>query len=138
MHFDKPIINVMTEKLVTIASSQTLSDARALLAKHDIHHLPVVDDGQLVGMVSASDLVKLSLQYDPENDDDSLNSFLDRQYAIKSVMHSNPISIGVEGTIREAAQMLANGGFHALPVVGYDGALKGIVTSTDLIRLLVD
>jgi CBS domain-containing protein len=138
MRFEKPVIQVMSEQPVTINSSQTLSDARALMSKHDIHHLPVVEDERLVGIISAGDLVKLSLLFDPENDDDSLNSFLDRQYTIDSVMQKHPVTIGVEGTLRDAASLLGTGGFHALPVVGYDGRLKGIVTSTDLIRLLVD
>ena len=127
----------MTESPVTIESTKKLSDARKLLAEHDIHHLPVVENGRIVGMVSSSDLVKLSLLYDPD-DNDSLNDFLDRQYTIDGVMQPHPITIGVEGTVRDAARLLATGGFHALPVVGYDGLVKGIVTSTDLVRLLID
>ena len=53
-------------------------------------------------------------------------------------MQNHPVTIGVEGTVRDAARLLSTGGFHSLPVVGYDGRLQGIVTSTDLIRLLVD
>lgn len=138
MSFEKPVIHVMSDKPVTIESSSTMSDARAALSEHDIHHLPVVEDGRLVGIISSSDMVKLSLLFDTDNDDDSLNSFLDRHYTVDSVMQKHPITIGVEDTVRDAANKLATGSFHALPVVGYDGRLKGIITSTDLIRLLID
>lgn len=137
MPFDQPVIHIMTENPVTIERTQKLSDARALLAGGRIHHLPVVEGRKLVGIFSSSDLVKLSLMYG-DSEDESLNEFLDRQYTIGSVMQTHPISIGVESTVREAARVLSVGGFHALPVIGYDGELKGIVTSTDLIELLVE
>ena len=135
MRFEQPVINVMTENPVTISRDQPLSEARELLADEHIHHLPVVEEGRVVGILSSSDLVRLSLMYD--GDDESLNEFLDNQYTVDSVMQRHPITIGVEYTVREAAKVLSIGGFHALPVVGYDGDLKGIVTSTDLIELLL-
>lgn len=138
MNFDKPIIQVMSANLVTIKSTEMLSEARRLFDKGDIHHLPVLDGKKLVGIVSSTDLVKLSLVYDSGNEDDSLNDFLDRHHTIESVMQKKPFTIGVEATVREAAAMLATGEYHALPVVGYDGVLKGIVTSTDLIKLLTE
>ncbi len=136
MRFEQPVINVMTEKPVTVEKHQMLSDARALLADEHIHHLPVVEGNRLVGIISSSDLVRLSLMYD--RDDESLSDFLDRQYTIEDIMQKHPITVGVEYTVREAARVLSLGGFHALPVVGYDGDLKGIITSTDLIELLLE
>lgn len=136
MNFDVPVIHIMSENPSTIESGQKMSEARAILAGERIHHLPVVANGKLVGIISSNDLVKLSLTYD--RDDESLNEFLDRQYTVESVMQKRPITVGVEATVRDAAVKLSAGGFHALPVVGYDGELKGIVTSTDLIELLID
>lgn len=126
----------MTESPVTLTSDQKLSEARNLMSSDVIHHLPVVDDGKLVGILSASDLVKLSLMY--ESDDESLNQFLDRQYTVGSVMQKQPITVGVEATVGEAAVLLSTGAFHALPVIGYDGSLKGIVTTTDMVGLLIE
>lgn len=135
MTFDHPVIHIMTENPISIKNNQKLSDARDLFSSGRLHHLPVVDGEKLVGIISSSDLVKLSLLY--ESDDESLGDFLDRQYTIDSVMQKHPISVGVEATVHEAAKLLSAGGFHALPVIGYDGVLKGIVTSTDMINLLI-
>lgn len=135
MPFDQPVIHVMTENPVSLDVNQALSDARSVFSDGHINHLPVVDGGKLVGIISSNDLVKLSLLYD---DDGSLEDFLDRQYPIASVMQQHPVSVDAETTVREAARILAAGGFHGLPVVGYDGSLKGIVTSTDLIELLLE
>ena len=135
MTFDQPVIHIMTKNPISIKNDQKLSDAKNLLSSGKLNHLPVVDGEKLVGIISSNDLVKLSLMYD--SDDESLSDFLDRQYTIDSVMQKHPISVGVEATVREAARLLSAGGFHALPVIGYDGALKGIVTSTDMINLLI-
>lgn len=136
MPFEKPVVQLMTESPITLTSEQKLSDARDLMSGDVIHHLPVVDDGKLVGILSASDLVKLSLLYD--SDDESLSEFLDRHYTVGGVMQKHPITIGVEATVGEAAVLLSTGAFHALPVIGYDGSLKGIVTTTDMVGLLIE
>ena len=91
MPFDKPVINLMTESPITLTSQSKLSEARNLMSSDVIHHLPIVDDGKLVGILSASDLIKLSLMYD--SDDESLNEFLDRQYTVGSVMQKQPITV---------------------------------------------
>ncbi|MBT8136795.1 MAG: CBS domain-containing protein [Gammaproteobacteria bacterium] len=134
MPFDDPVIHVMTEDPITLELNQKLSDAQSIFSKGQIHHLPVVEDGKLVGILTSNDMIKLSKLYD---DDNPANEFLDRQYTVAEVMHRNPVSVGVDATIREAARILAAGGFHGLPVVGYNNLLKGIVTTTDLIELLL-
>ena len=135
MPFDEPVIHVMTENPITLDVNQKLSHAQSIFSEGHIHHLLVVEDDKLVGIISSNDMIKLSKLYD---DDKSLDEFLDRQYPVEKVMKRNPVSVGVDATIREAAQILATGGFHALPVVGYNNLLKGIVTSTDLIELLLE
>lgn len=135
MPFSEPVIHVMTEDPIALDVNQPLSTARSLLSQGQINHLPVVEEGKLVGIISSSDLIKLSKMYEDEK---SFDEFLDRQYPVAKVMQRNPVSVGVDATIREAAQILAAGSFHALPVVGYNNMLKGIVTSTDLIELLLE
>ena len=135
MPFDQPVIQVMTENPVTLDVNQKLSVARSLFSEGHIHHLPVVEDRKLVGIISSNDVIKLSMLHD---DDGSLDEFLDRQYAVAKVMQRNPVSVGIDATVREAARILAAGSFNGLPVVGYNNLLKGIVTSTDLIELLLE
>jgi CBS domain-containing protein len=127
---------VMSEKPVTVQSNQHLNDARTLLAAEGIHHLPVVEDDKLVGIISSSDIVKLGMAIQ-DGAPDGGGSFSDECHTVGSIMHRHPIAVGVDATVREAARILATGGFHSLPVVGYNNTLKGIVTSTDLINMLL-
>ncbi len=136
MDFDLPVIRVMTANPVTVQAKQHVNEARTLLVAEGIHHLPVVDGDFLVGIVSSSDIVKLGMAIH-DGPTNGAGAFEDDNYTVESVMHRHPIAVGVDATIREAARLLATGGFHSLPVVGYNNVLKGIVTSTDLINMLI-
>jgi CBS domain-containing protein len=55
---DTRVGEIMSAKVVTVASLQTVDDCMALMTERRIRHLPVVDDGKLLGMLSIGDLVK--------------------------------------------------------------------------------
>ena len=131
---DTPITNIMVPDPITVDISQGLGDARRALSSERFHHLPVLDGKKLVGMISITDLLKLSLD---ELDSDT-DAFLDRNFSISDVMQSHLITISYRATIEEAAQLLSAGGFHALPVIDHDGNLQGLLTSTDLINYLLE
>ncbi len=118
------IERVMTRNPATVAPWTSAADARELLEFGDLHHLPVVRDGKLEGIVSSADLLKLFLLDDPAHPPSAVT--------VESLMARNPKTLAQTATLRDAAEALASGGFHALPVVDDDGALVGIVTSTDL------
>jgi len=125
---DIEIRRIMTEQPATVAPGDSLDMARERLEAGDLHHLPVVDGGRLVGIVSSSDLLKFYLL-----DDGSGAQGL----SVRTAMQPDPVSIPVTASLKEAARKLSVGGFHALPVVEPDDALVGIVTSSDLVRHLL-
>jgi CBS domain-containing protein len=57
---------------------------------------------------------------------------------LEQVMKTNPVTLAETGTVREAAEILAKSDFHSLPIVSGTSKLVGMVTSTDLIRYLVE
>ena len=65
------------------------------------------------------------------------DTMLDNQFDLEDVMSKNMVTIKPTTSIREAAEMLAEGHFHSLPIVDKSGDLQGLVTSTDLIRYLL-
>lgn len=123
------ISRIMTECPATVAPDDLLSAARELFETHGIHHLPVVDHGRLVGMLSASDFLKLHLL-------DQGSTALPHA-RVRHVMHPNPVVIARCASLREAAEKLAVGEFHALPVIDEDTTLAGIVTTSDLVEHLL-
>ena len=130
-----PISTIMTSDLVKLNLSDDLTKAEQLFKKHKIRHIPVVDGNTILGMLSYSDLLRISYvdPFDDENENVPLMIY--NLFTISQVMTKYPITISPETTIKEAGEILATNEFHALPVCE-GNLLVGIITTTDLIRYL--
>ena len=126
---DIPIDQVMTPDPAAVSPQTPVAEARRLLNSNVINHLPVVEDGRLVGIVSSSDFLKLHLL------DGKLQIVADA--TVSQIMETKVIVVRDNSTMRDAAEKLSVGGFHALPVVDRKRRLVGIVTSSDLVGQLV-
>lgn len=126
---DIAIEEVMTPDPATISPQSSAAEARRMLDSNIINHLPVVEGERLVGIVSSSDLLKLYLL------DDKLSLFA--RATVDQIMETNLVVINKQATLRQAAEKLSMGNFHALPVVNKRRKLIGIVTSSDLIGELL-
>ena len=126
---DISIDQIMTADPATVSPQSSAAEARRLLDSNFIHHLPVVEGSRLVGIVSSSDLLKLHLL------DDKMTIFT--RATVDQIMETNVIVLNRNATLRDAAENLSMGSFHALPVVDRKRRLLGIVTSSDLIGELL-
>lgn len=136
MNHREPVSTIMSRQVVYAEAGQRPSSVRRLLAEHGIQHLPVLRGGALVGLVSSADMNKLSMaSYGA--DERAVDAFLDHQFKLEDIMQTRLVTIEEGDTIRHAAEVLAEGRFHSLPVVDAAGFLVGILTSTDLIRYLL-
>ena len=130
-----PVRKWMTGRLMTITPQTTLPEVQQIMLDCNIRRLPVVKGDKLVGIVTlgdirearASDAITLSIY--------ELNYLLDKLTA-NDFMTPNPITIGPDDTIAEAARLMVEHKVGGLPVVE-DGRLMGIITETDLCRLLM-
>lgn len=135
MNRHEHVRHVMSTPPVAVEASMGPSVVRNLFEKSAFHHLPVLDDGVLVGIISHVDLARVSLKAwvrDGETD----AAWLDSQYKVADLMTSEPEFVRASDTLRTAADKLSSGAFHALPVLDDQDTLVGILTSTDLMRLM--
>jgi CBS domain-containing protein len=114
--------DIMRRNAVTISPQETLAAAEALMLHEGTHQLPVVENGELVGIVSQRDLRAHS-------------GYLERT-KVDAAMTYSALTVAPTETALRAAQLLIERKFNALPVVE-DGRLVGMVSRTDLLRLLV-
>jgi CBS domain-containing protein len=126
---DISIERIMTPDPASISPQSSAAEARRMLDSNVINHLPVVEGNRVVGIVSSSDLLKLHLL------DDTQTIFA--RATVDQIMETNLIVIDRKATLRQAAEKLSMGNFHALPVVNRKRELVGIVTSSDLIGELL-
>lgn len=115
----------MISKVITITSSATVDDALQLLQQNDFRHLPVVDRGKFVGFVSESDLRQVLIL--PGGKD----------VRIKDVMKKDPVTIGPEENLEEAARRIYEHRVGGLPVLE-EGKLVGIVTAGDILAAFIE
>jgi CBS domain-containing protein len=138
MSLNQPITSFMRTALRTVTKSSRLSEVRNMMVEHHLHHVPVIsDDGELVGLISFTDLLSLGFGADLGTGS-SLKEIIDERFPISEVMQRDLVTIGSRGTLADAARMLGTGRFHSLPVIDGDGQLLGMVTSTDLIQHLAE
>lgn len=136
MKRNEPVSKIMSTELVTVHHGDPVSRVRHLLREHGIQHIPVVSGQNLVGIISQADVLRVS--FDGTGDERAIDATLDHTMTIEQLMQKEPVSVRENTPIREAAQVLVQGSFHSLPVVSDGQKLVGMVTSTDLIRYLLE
>lgn len=130
-----PVSEIMTKDPITVRPDQSLYEANKLFGQHHIRHIPVVEKGHLIGMISQTDLLRISYA-DLDEKDDAVVPAIYEMFNIGDIMTRVPVFVDVHSTIKETAQILARQSFHSLPVLD-QGKLVGIVTTTDLINYLL-
>jgi CBS domain-containing protein len=131
------ITHIMTPNPHTLGVHEDLETAERRFRELGVRHLPVVSGDKLVGILSLTDLQRISFVdnfgADAEGEADTA---IYNMLRLDQVMISRPYTLKADATIRDAAEVLAEQEFHALPVED-NGKLVGIVTTTDLIRYML-
>lgn len=126
----------MTQNVVTLKKRDSLETAEKLFKKYHIRHIPVVSGNTIVGMLSYTDLLRISFADSVYEEDDYMDSTVYNMFTIEQIMVKKIVSVSPSNSIEEVAEILAKSEFHALPVVDKND-LVGIVTTTDLINYLL-
>lgn len=132
-----PVSEIMTTNLITINYNEELDVAEQLFKKHHIRHIPVTREGNVVGILSYTDLLRISFVDAVSPDTDEVDTVVYNMFSLEQVMVKNVISVTPGTTIREVAEILTEEEFHSLLVMEGD-ELKGIVTTTDLMKYLLE
>jgi CBS domain-containing protein len=111
--------DVMTPNPITIGPRENCAAAREKLHSHHIHHLVVVENGQVVGAISVRELTAK------------------RDHELVRDLMVDDIALGsADITVREAASLMIGRSSGCLPILDKVGRVVGIVTTTDLLRLM--
>ncbi|MFA6149466.1 MAG: CBS domain-containing protein [bacterium] len=123
----------MTRNPKTVSPDDPLSFAAGILREHRFHHLPVVEGGKLVGVLSDTDLRNASFASTPP--EGGRGPAGDRR--VREEMRTEVWSVTPEDSVEDALLILTREKFGALPVLSGD-RLVGIITRTDLLNAFVD
>ena len=127
----------MTPNPITIESTAGVTEAWDLMRSHKIKRLPVVDNGNLVGIVTDRDLRSVSPSTATTLSIFEMNYLLGK-VLVKDIMHKDVVTIDVGATIEEAALAMSNHHIAGLVVINSAGTVLGIITETDIFNSFVD
>jgi len=116
----------MTRKPFTVPPGEDVRVAFSRLTDLFVRQAPVVEGGKVIGIVTDRDL---RLAVAQTIDGSGIN--------VASVMTPDPVTVTPDTPLKDAARIISRNKFNALPVVGPDGALLGLLTTTDILNGLV-
>jgi CBS domain-containing protein len=128
--------DIMMRDVATLDWNDELGLADDIMKLGRIRHLPVVDEGRLVGIMSQRDLFKASLASAMGFGEKAKREFM-KTVTVKEVMVDEVITISPEASIQEAAKVMLEKKIGCLPVTE-EGNLVGLITETDILRHYVE
>jgi CBS domain-containing protein len=128
----RPVSEIMRREVVTLGSKERLDLSQDLMSLGRVRHMPVVDAGRLIGIVSSRDLLAASLSKALDFDKASRRNFL-HSVEVGEVMTREVVTVGPDTPLADAARTLVRRQIGCLPVLDSDGRLIGLVTESDLL-----
>ena len=129
----------MTKNLITVNKEVSISDAMEVMRISKIRRLPVVDKEKLVGIVTDRDLHIASPSYASTLSKFEANYLLTKM-KVSEIMSKDVLTVKESATIEEVALIMYKNKIGGVPVVSDDDSQKlvGIITETDIFKILVD
>ena len=131
----RPISSIMTSDLICLDPNHTISDVRNVFKNNRIHHIPIVTDQKLVGIVSKSDYLFFRKGFIENDIEENLEELRLSAFNVSHIMTKNVAKLSSTDRISVAIEIFKENLFHAIPVVDEDN-IVGIVTTYDLLKCL--
>ncbi|HUN08131.1 MAG TPA: CBS domain-containing protein [Aggregatilineales bacterium] len=126
----------MTTPVITVTPFTSISNAHQMMKEKGIRRLPVLDNDDLIGIVTLGDVREAS-----PSDATTLSiwelNYLWSQLTVEKIMSRKLLTVGPEDTVLAAAQLMLDQKISGLPVVEKSGKLVGMITESDIFRMLV-
>jgi acetoin utilization protein AcuB len=129
------VADYMTPDPITVEPEDPLMRAIEIIRLRGVRRLPVVVGGMLVGLVTEGD-IKRAEPSTLTDSEDEFNRVME-ETPVTRIMIQNPLTTTADAPLLEAAEVLLNTKYGALPVVA-GGRVMGILTDNDLLRALVE
>ena len=125
------VVDIMTRDPLTVTPTETIAQADELMNTNKIRQLPVVQEKELVGIVTDRDIRSFlsgSLLESPEGRETALNA------KVQEIMTTEPITVSPDDDLQEAVEIMIDEKIGGIPVVDEAEGLLGIVTYVDVLR----
>ena len=127
------IKEIMTTDLVTVTMDDSLGKVHELFEQSTFHHVLVLEEQELVGLISDRDVLKAMSPFVDGHSERSQDRAT-MQVKVHQFMSRNPLTVKPDLSISQAITIMDENGISCLPVQDDDGKILGIVTSNDIIK----
>ena len=129
---------LMNLDVVYLKDTDLVLDAMRVMREKKVRHLPIVSEqkGRLVGLVSETDILKNVLHGKRLTREEEYHATLDVMLELKHIMVTKVTTLSPEAPVEDAVELFLNRRIRSVPIVTEGGELVGIVTETDLMKLL--
>lgn len=135
MNLLSPVSTIMTPNPIVVGATESLAVVAKIFSTNNLHHLPVISEGKLVGLVSKSDFLLFKRGFNTNEVDNIEEEVRLKNYTAGHIMTSRLAKLEPSDRINVALEVFKENLFHALPVVENDRVI-GIVTTYDIINHL--
>jgi len=128
------VADVMTKNPLTLMPSETIAQADELMTANKIRQLPIIEESELVGIVTDRDIrsfLSASLLESPETREKALNT------QVREIMTTEPITLSPDDDLEDAVELLIEEKMGGIPVVSEWEGLVGILTYVDVLRVFL-
>ena len=133
---DVTVEKIMAKNPATLDRNDTLDLADDVMSVGRIRHMPVIEQGKVVGIISQRDLFRSAL-IKALGFGSKTQTVISRTIKVKEIMTNNVITISPDASVKEAARVMMERKIGCLPVVEKE-KLVGLVTETDILRYVVE
>jgi acetoin utilization protein AcuB len=125
--------SIMTKEVMTAEMDTLLTDICRMFDEEKFHHLVVIEDDELRGVISDRDLLRALSPFLNTAAEQNRDLATMRRRA-HQIMSRNPVTVAEDATVDDTAQLMIRENISCVPVMSSDGHVEGIVTRTDLLR----
>lgn len=133
---DTPIENVMKTHIRTVTADQSLSEIREVFESENFRHLPVMNGESLVGIITHTDLMRVTYGAHITDADFEVNRLILESTTVEEAMSKDLKTVELGAGLAEAARIMRSYKVNCVPVMGQNG-LAGIVTGTDIMEAYI-
>ncbi|MCU0586998.1 MAG: CBS and ACT domain-containing protein [Syntrophobacteraceae bacterium] len=126
----------MSKNVVSIGEDESMQRATAIMKEHKVRMLPVIQKGKLVGVVSDTDLKRASASDATTLDVHELLYLLSK-IKVRDIMTKKPVTVPVDWTVEETAELLLKHKISGMPVMSPKGEVVGMITRDDIFNVLI-
>lgn len=137
MNLLAPVTSIMQKNIITLQPNDTIKKAEDIFKTHKIHHIPIIENEILIGMLSKSDFLFFKRGFNQDRTEEKWDLFRLKSHQVSEIMTTKLAKLEPTDRINVAIEVFKENLFHALPVVE-DHKIVGIITTYDIIKHLAE